>query len=140
MSGRASRTKGADGILEEAEAESNRRSRRGRASRAKGASGERQVCALGARYGFDARRALVQVRGGDAEAGDVCGFPGLRVEVKLQRRPNAMAAYAEAAAVAGDEMPVAFTRALRSKWMVTISAEDFLTIFAEAVRAREAKP
>lgn len=116
--------------------EKNRQSRRGRASRAKGASGEREVCSLGAQYGFAVKRTLVQVRGGDDEAGDVCGFPGLRPEVKLQKKPNAMRAYAEAEAVAGNDIAIAFTRALRSKWMVTIAAADFLAIYRDALAFR----
>ena len=99
----------------------------GARSRTKGKVGEREVAALLRRIWPDAKRGL-QSRGGGAEVPDV-DVPCFHVEVKRQARPNVAAAVrqAEADAEAG-RWPVAWTRADRSDWLVTMRGEDWLEL------------
>lgn len=60
----------------------------GKRSRDKGARGEREAAAFLSRWFANAKRGVSQTRGG-AEAPDVDGVPGLWVEVKRLRAPQA---------------------------------------------------
>ncbi len=110
----------------------------GRGSRRKGAAGEREAAkALTEWTGCQWRRGIRQSRGGGKEGPDVeCdAYPELHVEVKRQKRPNAMAALRQAVddLADGRTVPVAMTRADGGAWVVTLRAEDFWEM-AEAAR------
>lgn len=72
-----------------------------------------------------------------AEGGvDLRGVPW-RVEVKRQKRPNLRAALRQAEESTGRGAPVAFTRADRDEWVVTMRAEDWVELVRRAESAEE---
>jgi len=96
-------------------------------SKRKGKAGEREVAAQLRHIWPDARRGI-QSRGGGAEIPDV-EVPCFHVEVKRQSRPNIPAAVRQAMAdAAPGKWPVAWTRADRGEWLVTMRAEDWLEL------------
>ena len=107
----------------------------GAMSRRKGVRGELEVAQLlrAKIPGLDAQRSFHQARDG-AEAADVdVGDLPLWIEVKRQARPNIGAALAQAVEARKDRpvWAVAFTRADRGDWLVTMNAPDFLDLLRE---------
>lgn len=104
----------------------------GRSSKRKGKIGELEVANLLKAAGYNARRSS-QYCGNTGDAPDVRveGLP-LHIEVKRVERLNLKQAYQQAVhdskANGNNEIPVIFHRRSRQPWMVTLSADDFLTL------------
>lgn len=99
-------------------------------SRNKGAAGERELAKVLKGYGYDCRRGQ-QYCGANGDA-DVVGLPGLHIECKRVERLNLDDAMAQAKADAKrEEIPVLMHRKNNGKWRVTMSLEDFVTIYRE---------
>lgn len=99
-------------------------------SRNKGAVGERELAKVLKGYGYDCRRGQ-QYCGANGDA-DVVGLPGLHIECKRVERLNLDDAMAQAKADAKrEEIPVVMHRKNNGKWRVTMSLEDFVTIYRE---------
>lgn len=99
-------------------------------SRNKGAAGERELAKVLKGYGYDCRRGQ-QYCGANGDA-DVVGLPGLHIECKRVERLNLDDAMAQAKADAKrEEIPVVMHRKNNGKWRVTMSLEDFVTIYRE---------
>ena len=101
----------------------------GKSSQRKGASGERELAELLRDYGYNAER------GGSLTFGstpDVTGLPGIHIEVKRTERLNVLEAYQQAVRDADrfqDGVPALFHRRNRSPWLVTMSFEDWMTLY-----------
>lgn len=105
----------------------------GMKSRNKGKVGEREVAALLASHGYDARRG-VQYHGGP-DSPDVVGLPGAHVEVKRTESLRLYDALKQAEGDArGVEFPVVFHRKNNRKWVCVLDAEDFLEIYGNHLK------
>lgn len=104
-----------------------------KAQREKGKAGERELAALFREYGFNARRTS-QYCGQTGDASDVIGLPGFHVECKRCETTKIHEWMAQAKRDAKPELILAvFHRRSREKWLVTMSAEDFLRIYGTNV-------
>ena len=93
----------------------------GRASKEKGKRGERGFRDKLREYGFVAER-------GWADSIDIeCSLP-IHFEVKLTEKLRLTEFYAQAVRDAEDKTPVVAHRSSRNPWMITLSADDFLTL------------
>lgn len=102
----------------------------GMASREKGKRGERELAALLRDYGYDCRRGQQFCgRNGDA---DVVGLPGIHIECKRVERLDLSAAMRQAKGDArAGEMPAVMHRKNGGDWLVTMSLEDWITVYRE---------
>lgn len=102
----------------------------GMASREKGKRGERELAALLRDYGYDCRRGQQFCgRNGDA---DVVGLPGIHIECKRVERLDLFAAMRQAKGDArAGEMPAVMHRKNGGGWLVTMSLEDWITVYRE---------
>ena len=104
----------------------------GKSSQRKGAQGERELSALLKEYGFDTER------GGSLSYGkrpDLCGLPGVHIEVKRVERLNVSEAMQQSikdAARFKDGFPTLFHRKNREKWYVTMRLEDWMQLYKKA--------
>lgn len=97
-------------------------------SKAKGAGGERELANILKEYGFEARRGQ-QYCGANGDA-DVVGLEGIHLEVKRVEKLNIDKAYEQAIEDAkDDEMPVVVHRKNRQEWKVTMSLDDFISLY-----------
>ena len=102
-------------------------------SRQKGARAERELASILRAYGYEARRS-VQYCGKTGEAADIVGLPGIHIECKRVERLNINEAMAQAIRDARPgEVPAVFSRRNSMPWLVTISLEDFMTMYGENV-------
>lgn len=113
----------------------------GAKSRRKGKVGELEVAQLlrSLMPGIDAQRSYHQARdGADSPDVDAGGLP-VWIEVKRQARPNISAALRQATEACGDRplFPVAFTRADRGEWLVTMSAGSWCRLVTMATEKRK---
>lgn len=99
-------------------------------SRAKGAKGERELSKVLKEYGFDCRRGQ-QFCGSNGDA-DVVGLPFIHIECKRVEQLNIDKALEQAISdhKAGT-IPAVFHRKNRTGWKVTLSLEDFMSIYGE---------
>lgn len=107
----------------------------GRLSRNKGKAFERLVANAIRGMGHAARRG-VQYRGGP-DSPDVVGIPGVHIECKHCARVNIHAAMRQAAADAGENVPVLIHRVNRGDVCLTVRLADVPTFWArwdESVR------
>lgn len=101
-------------------------------SRRKGAAGERELSKVLRGYGYDARRGQ-QFSGANGDA-DVVGLPGIHIECKRVERLNIYDGLAQARSDAKNgDIPAVFHRKDRSEWLVTMSLEDWIRIYKEAM-------
>lgn len=99
-------------------------------SRQKGAAGERELAKALRSYGFETRRGQ-QYCGSNGDA-DVVGLPGVHIECKRVERLNLEDAMAQSRADARPgEIPVVMHRKNNCKWLVTLSIDDFMTLYKE---------
>lgn len=99
-------------------------------SRAKGASGERELAHVLEKYGFKTRRGQ-QYSGANGDA-DVVGVDGLHIECKRVERLNIHEAMNQALNDAREgETPVVMHRKNRTKWLVTMTLDDFMRLWKE---------
>lgn len=99
-------------------------------SRQKGAAGERELAKALRSHGFETRRGQ-QYCGSNGDA-DVVGLPGVHIECKRVERLNLLDAMAQSRADArSGEIPVVMHRKNNCKWLVTLSLDDFMTLYKE---------
>ena len=99
-------------------------------SRQKGAAGERELAKALRSHGFETRRGQ-QYCGSTGDA-DVVGLPGVHIECKRVERLNLEDAMAQSRADARPgEIPVVMHRKNNCKWLVTLSLDDFMTLYKE---------
>lgn len=99
-------------------------------SRQKGAAGERELAKALRSHGFETRRGQ-QYCGSNGDA-DVVGLPGVHIECKRVERLNLEDAMAQSRADARPgEVPVVMHRKNNCKWLVTLSLDDFMTLYKE---------
>lgn len=99
-------------------------------SRQKGAAGERELAKALRSHGFETRRGQ-QYCGSNGDA-DVVGLPGVHIECKRGERLNLEDAMAQSRADARPgEIPVVMHRKNNCKWLVTLSLDDFMTLYKE---------
>lgn len=104
-------------------------------SREKGKRGERELALFLREHGYEARRGQ-QYSGANGDA-DVEGLEGVHIECKRVENLNidkAMEqsvrdAYADSIKQGKTLTPTVFHRKNGKKWLVTLSAEDFLKIY-----------
>ena len=97
-------------------------------SSAKGKRGERQWRDKLREHGFDARRGQ-QYQGGPDSPDVVCEELPIHWEVKHTEHLRLREAYGQACLEAEHpQIPVVAHRSNRDDWLVTLSADDFLTI------------
>lgn len=99
-------------------------------SRQKGAAGERELAKALRSHGYETRRGQ-QYCGSNGDA-DVVGLPGVHIECKRVERLNLEDAMAQSRADARPgEIPVVMHRKNNCKWLVTLSLDDFMTLYKE---------
>ena len=97
-------------------------------SRTKGANGERELSKVLREYGFNARRGQ-QFSGANGDP-DVIGIDGIHIECKRVERLNIYTAYEQSTNDAREgETPVVIHRKNRKQWLVTMSLEDFISMY-----------
>jgi Holliday junction resolvase len=97
-------------------------------SRRKGKNGELSFVKLLEEHGYAARRGQ-QFRGGNDSPDILCNLP-FHFEVKNTERLQWETAYAQAVADCPvGKTPVVAHKRNRGKWLVTLSAADFLALF-----------
>ena len=99
-------------------------------SRNKGKRGELEAAALLKEHGYEGARRGQQYSGG-AGSPDVCGVPGLHLEIKRVEALQLYPALAQARRDAGDDgaIPVVLHRRSGQHWVAILDADDFLTIW-----------
>lgn len=99
-------------------------------SRAKGKRGEIQLAHKLKEYGYEARRG-VQYSGANGDA-DVVGLPGVHIECKRVERLNLYDAMAQSKHDARKgEMPVVMHRKNHCEWLVSLTLDDFMSLYQE---------
>ena len=98
-------------------------------SRAKGKRGELEIVRLLKNYGYDCRRGQ-QYNGIGGE--DIVGLPGTHWEIKRVQKLNLTDAYLQSKRDAQEgQIPIVCHRKDYEDWLVTLSLEDFMTIYRE---------
>ena len=96
----------------------------GKKSLTKGKVGERELAAeLRRLFGVEARRG-VQYAGGADSPDVVSDLPGIHIEVKRTERLSLYPAMEQAAADAGDKVPIVCHRANRQDWVAIVRLDD----------------
>jgi len=93
---------------------------------AKGKVGEREFADLLRRHGYQARRGQQFCGGGDSP--DVVSDLPYHIEVKRVEKLNLENAVAQAAEDSGGKSWIVAHRKNRGQWLVTMSADEFLTL------------
>lgn len=103
----------------------------GKASRDKGKRGELMLSRFLREHGYEGRRTS-QYCGQTGDAADVVGLPGVHIECKFVERLNIHQAFLQAVhdAKAG-LIPTLFHKRSHEEWLVTMRAEDFMSIYRE---------
>lgn len=100
-------------------------------SRDKGKRGERMLVRFLRDQGYEARR-TAQYCGKSGDASDVVGLRGLHIECKFVERLNVREALRQAIRdAAAGLIPTVFHKRSNEEWLVTLRAEDFMTIYRE---------
>ncbi len=99
-------------------------------SREKGKRGERELASKLCGYGYDGVRRGQQYCGVNGDA-DVIGLPGIHIECKRVERLNLDGAMSQAKADSKGDIPAVFHRKNNGDWHVTLSLDDFMTIYRE---------
>lgn len=97
-------------------------------SREKGKRGEREFAGLCRDQGYDARRG-VQYNGLDGD--DVIGLPLVHIEVKRTQKLLLGEAMAQSRRDAKDRIPIVAHRKNNEKWLITMDAEDWFSMYRE---------
>lgn len=104
-------------------------------SKQKGARFERLLASKFREFGYDQARRTAQYCGNTGDASDVVGLPGLHIEAKHQEtmRLYEWIAQAKRDAKAGgeDRLPAVFHKKNNAEILVTMTLEDFMTIYRE---------
>ena len=102
----------------------------GKKSQRKGANGERELTLILQGYGYDTERGGSMTYG---EIPDIVGLPGIHIECKRAERLDLLGAIRQAQRDAErfrDGLPAVFHRRNRSPWLVTMTLEDWITLFS----------
>ena len=98
-------------------------------SRRKGAEGERSLCRKLREYGYEARRGQ-QFSGANGDPDVVTNMGHIHIECKRVERLNIYTAYEQSTNDAREgETPVVIHRKNRKQWLVTMSLEDFISMY-----------
>lgn len=109
-----------------------------KASRDKGKRGERELATVLRQFGYDCRRGQ-QYCGMHGDA-DVVGLDGVHIECKRVERLNLQDAYDQSKRDAKDgEIPTVMHRKNNCKWLVTMSLEDFMSMYNEWIEGVKVK-
>ena len=104
-------------------------------SKQKGARGERELASKLREFGFKARRGQ-QYNGLEGE--DVVGLPNIHVEVKRVEKLNIYDAIEQAIRDAKElKLPVVFHRKNNRQWLVTMTLEDWISLYRESEYSEE---
>lgn len=98
-------------------------------SKRKGSEGERELAKKLSEYGYDCYRGQ-QFKGGE-DSPDVAGLPGIHIECKRVEKLNLYDAMAQAKRDAIVKIPAVFHRKNHHEWLVTLTLDDFITIYRE---------
>ena len=104
----------------------------GKMSQRKGAVGEMELTEILKSNGYNVKR------GGSLNYGafpDVMGLPGVHIEVKRREKLNLLSAIQQAqtdAARFHDGQPAVFHRRNREPWLVTMTLDEWLTLYRKA--------
>ena len=99
-------------------------------SREKGKRAERALAKKLREYGYDARRGQ-QYSGANGDA-DVIGLDGIHIECKHVERLNIWDALAQSKHDAKKgEMPVVIHKKNGTEWIVTMTLDDWITLYRE---------
>lgn len=102
-------------------------------SRAKGAQGERELARKLREYGYEARRGQ-QFSGANGDA-DVVGLEGIHIECKRVERLNLEEWMSQSRRDARDgEIPVVMHRKNHCEWLVTMTLDDWIRFYREAIQ------
>ena len=100
----------------------------------KGKDGELEWCKFCREHGFKDVRRTAQFCGNTGEAADWVGLYGIHQEVKRVEKLNIHEAMAQAEHDAEAEgkgnMPIVAHRRNNTKWLVTMRAEDWFTLYS----------
>ena len=103
-------------------------------SKDKGARFERELASKLAEYGYNARR-TAQYCGNTGDASDVVGLPGIHIEAKHQEKMYLYdwidQAKRDAKASGKDVLPAVFHKKNYAEILVTMTLDDFMTIYRE---------
>lgn len=104
----------------------------GRFSKSKGSRFERDLAKELRFYGYDARR-TAQYCGKTGDAADLIGLPKIHIEAKHQERMRLYDWYEQSVRDTGDsgDIPVVMHKANCRPILVSLSLEDFMTIYRE---------
>ena len=105
----------------------------GKKSQRKGANGERELALILQGYGYATERGGSQTYG---TIPDIVGLPGIHIECKRVERLDLLGAMQQAQRDAArflDGKPAVFHRKNRSAWLVTMTLEDWITLYGKAV-------
>lgn len=102
-------------------------------SREKGKRGEREWASVCREHGYKGARRGQQYCGANGDADVVDAMPHIHVEVKRVERLNMYNAMAQVIHDSGKSgrMPIVAHRKNNSKWLITMRAEDWFSIYRE---------
>ena len=104
-------------------------------SKEKGARFERELASKFREYGYTSSRRTAQYCGNTGDASDVIGLPGLHIEAKHQEKMHLYdwIDQAKRDAKAGGEgnIPAVFHKKNYAEVLVTMTFDDFMTIYRE---------
>lgn len=103
-------------------------------SKQKGKRGELEISRLLRNYGYNTRRS-VQYNGKSRDGqADIVGLPGIHAEIKRVEKLNIYDAMEQAVRDAQDsETPTVFHRKNNKPWLVTLSMNDFMSLYKKAM-------
>lgn len=106
-------------------------------SREKGKRGELELARLLREKGYTKARRGQQYSGANGDA-DVEALPGIHIECKRVERLNLENAYDQSRRDASrwGDIPVVMHRKNRGEWLVTLSLDDFLSIYKQWEKQR----
>lgn len=109
----------------------------GKFSKEKGKRGERMLASVLRGYGYENAHRGAQnagkAKGGD-DAPDVLGLPGVHIECKFVEKLNLRDAVTQSQADAAGtgDLPAVFHKTSRKPWLVTMTLEDWMTLYKQA--------
>ena len=112
-------------------------------SKQKGARFERELAARFREYGYRDSRRTAQYCGNTGDASDVVGLPGLHIEAKHQETMRLYdwieQAIRDAKAGGENRLPAVFHKKNYAEILVTMTFDDFMTIYREWEASMELK-
>ena len=105
----------------------------GKKQQRKGANGERELSLILQGYGYATERGGSQTYG---SIPDIVGLPGIHIECKRVERLDLLGAMQQAqrdAVKFKDGKPAVFHRKNRSEWLVTMTLDDWISLYQGTV-------